>query len=571
MANGLQQELLLIGSTLDDAANLKTLLHQGTGDYYKITHILKVEDMDKIDKIYVYDAVILDIALSELVTMQSVEYLKKYYSELPLIILLSVDEAQRLSQSSLSSVQDYLIKKDASGDMLRKAMYYAVQKKRYEQKIAHLTHYDQLTGLQNSGLFYSELRQTIRNCRKDNTTLTLYMIDIMNFTEVNDLHGRDVGSSVLIEIASRLKSMCRDEDYVARIGDDEFVLARIADDDALEAEIVRTLHKRINEPCYVGDHEIYVNASIGVAAYPDSAKDAHALVHHAHIALQRAKKQRSEPYEYFDYAHHASLMKQIGMSNALKKAVQQQEFQLCYQPKICMRSNRVLGAEALLRWNHAEFGTLLPNIFIPVAEELGLMKDITQWVFETACADFQDTALQWLDIAINVSAKQFNSMAIIDMVKDTLARTKIDASRVQIELTETAVMSHVEQAMQILQALKKLEVAIHIDDFGTGYSCLDYLRRFPVDALKIDHSFIADMHGKHQDTFIRMIIELAHTLGLEVVAEGVETKEQVTQLAALNCDVAQGFIYAKALDKNALITWLSQRPRLAPLKNSTRI
>ncbi len=567
MVSGLQQELLLIEDEPGDALLFEEILHDDPDSNFKLTHLSRVEDIAKLDKLYIYDAVILDMGLPGVSGMDAIAHVQKLCPSLPLIVLSGLNDDKKALQAVSVGVQDYLVKGESSGEVVRRSIRYAVQRKRYEQKIAHLTQYDQLTGLQNTALFNSELQKTIRECRKSDKVLALYMIDIDSFKEVNDLYGHDVGNSVLIEVASRLKSLCGDVHFAARLGNDEFVFAQVTDNITQTGdEFAAHLDTLIAQPCYIGDHIVQVQVSIGIATYPDSGKDARSLLHHAQIALYRAKEQQHQIYEHFDFAFHSALMQRIQISSALKRAVENEEFSVLYQPKICMRSNQVAGAEALLRWNHPELGTILPKVFIPIAEDAGLMREITCWVLDTACSDFQHDKLKWMNLAVNVSGKQFGNTVIVDMLKDILKRTQIDASRLQLELTETAVMHNVEQAMYILQALKQLGVEIHIDDFGTGYSSLDYLRKFPVDALKIDRSFISDIDGRHDDTFIRMIISLAHELSLEVIAEGVETKEQVSKLAALNCDVAQGYIYSKPVSKDELIHWLEQRPKVTVKK-----
>ena len=564
MVSGLQQELLLIEDEPGDALLFEEMLYNDPNNNFKLTHLSRVEDIAKLDKLYVYDAIILDMNLPGLSGIEAVEHVQKICPALPLIVLSGINDDKKALQTVSLGVQDYLVKGESSGEVVRRSIRYAVQRKRYEQKIAHLTQYDQLTGLYNTGSFNAALQKTVRECRKNDHVLALYMVDIDSFKEVNDLYGHDVGNSVLIEVASRLKSLCGDDHFAARLGNDEFVFAQIASNITQTGdEFAAQLDTLIAQPCYIGEYIIQVQASIGIATYPESGKDARSLLHHAQIALYRAKEQQYQIYEHFDFAFHSALMQRIQISSALRRAVENKEFTILYQPKICMRSNQVAGAEALLRWNHPELGMILPKVFIPIAEDAGLMREITCWVLDTACSDFQDARLQYLNLAINVSGKQFSNTVIVDMLKDILEDTKISPSRVQLELTETAVMHNVEQAMYILQALKQLGLAIHIDDFGTGYSSLDYLRRFPVDALKIDRSFISDIDGRHDDTFIRMIINLAHELSLEVIAEGVETKEQVSRLAALNCDVVQGYIYSKPIAKDDLIQWLKQRSHIS--------
>lgn len=420
-----------------------------------------------------------------------------------------------------------------------------------EARLDHQRRHDALTGLPNRASFVDRLAQALERERRGRDNTAVFFLDLDRLRAVNDHLGYDAGSQLLVTLARRLSEGLRPNDVVARLGGDEFAILceNVADERAVIALAERALGA-VKEPVHVGGERVSVTATVGVAfASPDSI-DALSVLGDAELAMRRAKELGTAGYELFSAEMRSHPLQRIEKERALQRALEEGQFRLLYQPMVALDTERAWAAEALLRWEHPERGTVPPLEFIPLAEETGLIVPIGAWVLEEAAQQ----AARWnssfperlpLRVSVNVSGRQFQA-GLVDTVRDALDRSQIDPGSLCLEVTESIVMDDVGEAVATLTALKALGVAISIDDFGTGYSSLAYLRRFPLDELKVDRSFVDGLGRDAEDTaIVAAVTAMAHALELNVVAEGVETAEQLDRLRLLGCDFAQGYHLAR--------------------------
>jgi diguanylate cyclase (GGDEF)-like protein/PAS domain S-box-containing protein len=421
-----------------------------------------------------------------------------------------------------------------------------------ESRVAYLAQFDPLTGLPNRRLLADRFSQMIVQAKRREVPLAVLFIDLDGFKSVNDTLGHAGGDELLKEVAVRLQSTVRSGDTVARISGDEFaiVLGDMArtDDAALVAQKVID---RLAATVDIGGKEVFVTASVGIAAFPSDGADADTLIGAADAAMYRAKQSGRNAYHFYTAEINQRSRARAQLATELRRALEREEFTLFYQPKYDLATRRAVGGEALLRWKHPERGLVSPAEFIPVLEETGLIVPVGDWVLRRACQDlkeWQAAGRVVVPIAVNLSARQFRAQNLDEHIKALVGSSGVDPALIELEITESQLMQDPDQAIRVMRALCEAGMRIAIDDFGTGYSSLAYLRRFPVGALKIDRSFVKDMSSEKGDaTIVRTIIEMAHSLGFTVVAEGVETEEQATFLRLLRCELAQGFLFAKPM------------------------
>ncbi|MGA2709364.1 MAG: EAL domain-containing protein [Steroidobacteraceae bacterium] len=412
--------------------------------------------------------------------------------------------------------------------------------------------HDVLTGLPNRVLMEDRIGQCIALSDRQGQTFAIIVLDLDRFKVVNDSFGHRVGDELLREVALRLKSVVREIDTVARLGGDEFVLIITQ---GPEREAVQAVARRIIEvmraPARIAGVEIHTAPSIGIAFYPHDAATMETLLANADAAMYYAKQQGRNNFQCFMPRMNAATQEKVRLEGDMHIALEQNQFQLHYQPKINTATGVMHGAEALLRWTHPVHGAIPPATFIPIAEECGLIGPLGAWVVREACRQaraWQLDGLPSLRVAVNLSASQFRQGDIVTIIRDALDDAGLEARFLEVELTESVVMSDPEESIAILEQLSTMGVLVSIDDFGTGYSSMSYLRRFPIDKIKIDRVFISDAMSRPDDaSIVRAIVSLAHNLRLKVVAEGVESTEQLEFLKSLGCDQYQGFHFSPAL------------------------
>jgi diguanylate cyclase (GGDEF)-like protein len=419
-------------------------------------------------------------------------------------------------------------------------------------QLRHLATHDVVTGLPNRVLLDDRLAQAIAHADRDGQPFAVLMLDLDRFKLINDSLGHRAGDTVLNEVARRLRGVVRSIDTVARVGGDEFVM--VVGPAAVRAE-VEEVCKRTNEvlrlPIPLAGVDLHVSSSIGIAFYPADGASAESLLARADAAMYCAKHRGRNNHQCFSPGMDAKTSGLLTFESELNQALKLQQLELHYQPKVDAASGDIRGAEALIRWRHPQRGLIPPVEFIPLAEECGLIHDIGAWVLREACrqcAAWQRAGLAPLRVAVNVAASQFRRGDLLEVIRRALQEAQLDPRFLEIELTESAVMTDPEESCAILEQLSRMGVSVSVDDFGTGYSSMSYLRRFPIDKLKIDQSFIKDLMSRADDvSIVQAIISLAHSLRLKVIAEGVETSEQLQFLCSLGCDQYQGFHFSAPL------------------------
>ena len=419
-----------------------------------------------------------------------------------------------------------------------------------EEKIRRLAHHDALTELPNRTLLQDRLAVALERAKREHGKVGLMFIDLDRFKAVNDSLGHGAGDEILKQVADRLKACVRKSDTVARTGGDEFVVVlpdiRSSDDCGV---VARHVLRALAQPCRLGNHDLFVTPSIGISVYPQDGEDASQLMQRADAAMYQAKQNGRNNFQYFTQAMNSRASRQLALENGLRRALDRGEFRLHFQPKVDLASERIVGAEALLRWRHPTLGLIPPAEFIPIAEDTGLIVPIGHWVLRSACAqahNWRSLKRSEFQMAVNLSPRQFIGEELLRSVADALGDFELEPSALNLEITESMVMHDAEQAIAILQQLKLMGVGIAIDDFGTGHSSLSYLKRFPIDELKIDRSFVGDITtDPNGPPIVSAIVAMAHRLNLRVVAEGVETPQQLEFLRGQACDQAQGYLFGR--------------------------
>ena len=432
----------------------------------------------------------------------------------------------------------------------------------YEGQLEHKATHDVLTGLANRSLLMDRIDQSIANGHRYGHAVAVLLVDLDHFKYINDSMGHAAGDQVVRMVAQRLGECAREGDTVARMGGDEFVLVlnRVEG----EQDVVRVLQRivsSIGEPLLVEGRQLHVTSSLGVSLFPKDGDSAEDLLRYADTAMYRAKEQGRDSYWFYTADMNARMMERLAMEGHLRQALEKEEFVLHYQPQVDIRSGRIVGAEALLRWQSPTQGLVPPGKFIPLAEETGLIIPIGAWVLNRVCEQtkrWQLDGLPRIRVAVNISAAQFRHKRFTSQVKEALAASGLEAASLELEITESMLMKDVEEAIEILHGLKAIDLHLSLDDFGTGYSSLNYLKRFPIDVLKLDQSFVRDILVDADDATIgKTIIGLGHSLNLKVVAEGVETAEQYAFLRQHDCDLVQGYYFCRPLAAEAFAQFLS--------------
>ena len=439
------------------------------------------------------------------------------------------------------------------------------------RQVAYQATHDALTNLPNRELLTDRASQALAVARRDNTMLAILFLDLDGFKYVNNSHGHAVGDALLIELSERLTHTARAHDTIARWDGDQFgILLTGLETTAITDEIARRFLAIGNETYALGDEDIHITGSIGISLYPRDGEDVESLFQHADAALHRVKQRERNAIGYYDDTYDAQARQHLQIANALHHALRHDEFELYYQPTLALDSNRVVGAEALLRWHHPQRGVLLPGEYVPIAEESDLIQHLGTWVLQQACRQSRQWQLAGmpLKISINVSARQLASDGLLATVKAALTSSGADAHNITLEITESAVTHEREKAGHLLLALKGLGLHIAIDDFGTGYASLANLKALPVDQVKIDQSFIRDLVTDPGDAAItRGVIAMAHSMQLSVIAEGVENEAQLNFLRAYRCDEIQGFHLARPMPAGDLVRWVKDRASASATPN----
>ena len=442
-------------------------------------------------------------------------------------------------------------------------------RKEAEQRLAYLANHDALTGLPNRTLFNDRLNHALAHGERYKQGLAILFLDLDRFKVINDTLGHDIGDQLLQNLAQRLTKSLRGSDTVARWGGDEFtILVDELDSPQDAVAVARRVLDVLTEPFLLNGHEIFVTGSIGITLYPKDGRDAQVLLSNADAAMYRAKEKGGNNYQFYTAAMNASALDRLRLESDLRRALEREEFFLHYQPKVDIRSGRIVGVEALIRWDHPTLGMVSPQQFIPLAEETGLIIPIGEWVLRTACTQNQawhSAGACSIRVAVNISAQQFKKENLTETVTRILDETGLPHDLLELEITESVMMQDMERAIAVLSELSARGIRFSIDDFGTGYSSLVYLKRLPIDILKIDRSLVSQMPEDPDDTAIAAaIISMGKSLNLQVIAEGVETEQQLAFLLQQGCDEAQGFLFSRPVAADKMTELLQQK---APLWN----
>ncbi|MBA3791011.1 MAG: EAL domain-containing protein [Rubrobacter sp.] len=418
--------------------------------------------------------------------------------------------------------------------------------------------HDRLTGMPNRALFLDRLQHALDRANRDQSACAVLFMDLDDFKVVNDSLGHEAGDELLVDVSQRLQGCLRLGDTAARLGGDEFTLLLENISDVSDAvRVAERITEALASPVELRNQRIFVSTSTGIALATGANSQPGNLLRDADVAMYAAKKEGKGGYKLFNVSMHTRALRRLSLEDALRRALERQEFEVYYQPKVLVSTGEIVGMEALARWRHPKYGLIGPEEFIPLAEETGLILPIGQWVLREACRQtraWQDqfSPIPHLVTSVNLSVKQFRQPDLTAMLAATLAETGLDPRYLQLEITESVVVDDIEYAVSLLHDLKSLNVELAIDDFGKGYSSLESLSRFPVDYLKIDRAFVKELGVRDQDAAIaKLVIELAHAVGMKAVGEGVETTEQLALLRELGCDLAQGFYFQEPLPSEA--------------------
>lgn len=435
-----------------------------------------------------------------------------------------------------------------------------------ERRIRELADFDPLTGLPNRRLLRDRFAQLLAAAERDEGEIALIFLDLDHFKRINDSLGHSVGDDLLCEVSGRLSAAVRRIDTLARLGGDEFIFALPGIHAAAAAEVARRLLDVCVTPFVVGGHELTITPSLGISIYPQDGKDLETLLKNADAAMYRAKEVGRNTFQFYASEMNTATLERLLMESNLRRALNQNEFVLYYQPLVNLQSGLIIGVEALIRWMHPDLGLIMPDRFIHVAEETGLINPIGDWVLCEACRQAQawcEAGLPPITMAVNVAPVQFRQAGFVAVVAGALATSGLEAGRLELEVTERTVMYEADINLGTLSALHRMGVELSLDDFGTGYSSLAYLKRFPVGKLKIDRSFINDLEVDSDDRAIAStIVSMGRNLRLTVLAEGVENAEQLALLRQMGCDMAQGFHFSRALPADAIARLLAEQPFL---------
>lgn len=442
--------------------------------------------------------------------------------------------------------------------------------KQNEKRILKIAHYDHLTGLVNRVMFMDKMVQFLSAAKRHNLTAIIFFIDLDKFKVVNDTLGHDAGDEILKQTAARLLKNLRKEDVVARFSGDEFAILLLNEKTHEKAIFSATLiadkiMKSLAQSYYIERRELFIGASIGISIFPEDGTSAELLLKHADIAMYEAKNKGRNNYQFYKKALSIATQDRLALANDLRKAIKNEEFQLFYQPQINARTRNVSGAEVLIRWfqdPHGKNKMIPPDSFIPIAEDTGLIIELGNWILEAACHQFkqwQNTGLSLPQISVNVSARQFLDEGFMQSVENALNKADLEAKYLELEITESMLIGELDRIELQLKRLKKMGVKIALDDFGTGYSSLSYLKKFSIDILKIDQSFIRELTIGSKDASIACaIIEMGHSLNQKIVAEGVENETQLMFLIERKCDFIQGYYFSKPIPAYKMTLYLQK-------------
>jgi diguanylate cyclase (GGDEF)-like protein len=549
-------KLLLVEDDRSDASFLRAILARSNARAPELVHVERLSDaidaMHEMD----FDVVLLDLHLPDASGEACVREIKQANSRIPIVVLSGEDSEDYAIAILNEGVQDYLVKWDRDGRTILRAIRYAIERKRTELRLNHLASYDSLTQIPNRNYFVQYLEKAVSRARRSGSILGLVFLDLDRFKGVNDTLGHDFGDKLLIAASQRIAQSVRDGDVIGRMGGDEFavLLENVPNVQAAES-VARKLTSALSEPYVLDGRTVTSTVSIGITMYPNDHGDPTTLVKNADIAMYQAKNAGRNGFKFFTERMHAEIVRQHELAQDIRRALQADEFFLLFQPQLELTEQRFVGVEALVRWQR-DGRVMLPGSFISIAEESGqiipLGRRVTEHVFRQSVA-WQSAGYGPVKIAINVSPREIHNVAYCEELARLVAEHRVDPARFEIEVTESCLMQDVRSTQRSLETLRSMGFTLAIDDFGTGHSCLDYLRRFPIDTLKLDRSFVKDIGvNRHGSAICRAILSLAESLGMKTVAEGIENEAQLEFLLRHGCRHGQGFYFSEPITAGAI-------------------
>jgi len=559
--------LLIIEDSDDDAQLLLHALKRG-GFAPACERVTSGSDMEMALARQKWDIVIADQNLPHFSGLAALDLLRENGYDIPFFLISgSIDE--RLAAEAMNAgAQDYLMKDNLTRlcpaiERELREVEVRRDRKRAEDTVERQAHYDLLTNLPNRTTFRDRLTVALAQAGRNRKMLAVLFVDLDRFKTIVDTLGHTIGDQVLRGVAERLGASLEEGDTLARMGGDEFVILLPQINRADRAvRVAQRIIEAIKPPFHFDRNELHITMSIGITLFPYDGEDADTLLKNADTALYRAKEQGRNNYQLYTPAMNARAFERLALENSLRRAVERKEFLMYYQPQIDVRTQTIVGAEALLRWQHPDLGIVYPSEFISIAEETGLITQLGEWVLRTACMQnkvWQKAGLPPITVAVNLSARQFQQQDLVENVARILKETGLDARWLEMEITEGIAMQNADYTNVLLRGLKEMGVRVALDDFGTGYSSLNYLKKFPIDTLKIDQSFVRDLTTDANDAAIaNAVIVLAHSLKLKVIAEGVETRQQEAFLLEHHCDLIQGFLFSSPLPAAAFEVLIRQ-------------
>jgi diguanylate cyclase (GGDEF)-like protein len=516
-----------------------------------------------------YDIALLDLGLPDAQELEALSSLVGAAPDLPFVILTGTENEALALQAVKNGAQDYLVKGQATPEVVVRAIRYAIERKQSELHIRHLAYYDSLTLLPNRRLLMEHLGQTLRRASRVGSIVGVFFIDIDHFKHINDEFGHAVGDSVLTQLASRLSASLRGSDTLGRLSGDEFVAIVEANLTRELALVAESLQRCLKTPFTTPHGELFTTVSIGVSSFPADGGEVGELLRNADHAMYRAKAQGRDAVRFYAAPPDAARSYSLAFTSALRRAPERGELVVHFQPVVDLHRNEVDGLEALVRWEHPGQGMVPPNDFIRLAEESDLILAIERWVLHKAMTEAsRHPQAKGLKLAINLSRRHFDSPALVRQLKRIVRSVGYDATRLELELSESGMMHHPQRVVHHLKACRDLGMTITMDDFGTGYSCLALMKDLPLGWLKIDQSFVHNCAGDPiNGALVAAIVSMGHALGLGVTAEGVETESELAYLRELDCDRAQGWYFGHPVPSTELSAVLeaNDKRRLASL------
>nr|WP_106778976.1 EAL domain-containing protein [Lysinibacillus timonensis] len=589
MKNEAKVNILLVDDRPENLLALEAIIEK---DEYQLIKASSGEEALKYLLRYDFAVILLDVQMPGMDGFSTAKIIKarEKTKDIPILFITAnyLDSEHIFMGYSVGAI-DYILKPFdpiiLKSKVERYVEIYLLQQKLLEQSqvlleknkvIEHMAYHDALTELPNRRLFNEQLIEKINKAKNTNETLAVLFLDLDRFKYVNDSLGHVIGDKLLQKVGKRLSETVRTGDLLARIGGDEFILLLPNTDRETALEIANQIIHSLNDPFYIDSYEFFITTCIGLTIFPFDGEDATTILKNADTALYRAKEQGKNKFKVFHSGMNINTYRTFLMQTDLRKAIERNEFSLVYQPRVDVRTGNIISAEALLRWNHPKWGMVSPEEFIPIAEEIGFIFDIDDWVLKNACHQINSWKKELktpIRIAINYSAQHFLQKNLIDNIQKTLNEFGISPKEIEIEITETAILQNDIIVKSTLKKLKEMGIYISLDDYGTGYSSLNYLRNFPFDAIKIDKSFIQDLNPNENNSrvIVESIIFLAQKLHMSVIAEGVETTEQLHLLTEYQCNEVQGYIFSKPLSPNDFIqNFINNGNSVVKLKPTTQ-